>query len=131
MFLFFIKGRENAEEKAAENAKKTKRSSAINENLISARNAVSVSDSKAFYDALEKTLRSRFTGAMTNREAKILSKKEMIEFAQVVGVDFKTKVQKLLEECEIAKYSFGHQDDLRPVHLKKLEEIVQQLSKKK
>lgn len=131
LFLFFIKGRENAEEKAAEKAKKTKRSSAINENLISARNAVSVSDSKAFYDALEKTLRSSFTGAMTNREAKILSKQEMIEFAQVVGVDFKTKVQKLLEECEIAKYSFGHHDDLRPVHLKELEEIVQQLSKKK
>lgn len=131
LFLFLVKGRENAEEKAAEKASKAKRSNAISENLNAARKTVSISESNEFYNALEKTLRSSFAGAMNNHETKILNRSEIIGFAQEIGVDFKNKVEKLLAECEIAKYSFGHSDDQRPAHLKELEEIVQHLSKRK
>ena len=131
LFLLFMRTRDNLEEKTAAKQVRNKRSGEISKWLAETRSLLQSDDIKAFYDSLEKTLRSGFAASIAVDEDKILSKQEMIDHAATKSDDLKNQVVRLLEQCEIAKYSFGLENDQRSEHFKDLEATLQQLSKRK
>lgn len=131
LFLFFMRTRENIEEKTAAKQVKNKRSGETNKLLSETKALLQSGESKTFYDSLEKTLRSGFAASIAKEEDEVLSKQEIIDHAASKSVDLKNKVIDLLGQCEIAKYSFGLENDQRNEHFKELELILQQLNKRK
>ncbi len=129
LFLLITRRKDDKEERTAAKLDKTRRSSAIQENLEATRKALTSAESDAFYSSLEKTLRSAFAGM--SKEERVLSKNEIIDFANAIHPEIKKSVTQLFEACEIAKFSFGLDSDARQEHLKALEHILQQLKHRK
>lgn len=129
LFLLFAKRKEGEDERNAAKIARNKHANEIQENLAATAQAVSLEDRSIFYASLEKTVRSVF--AVMSTEDKVLSKQEMIDFAEKVNPEMKQNCIELFESSEIAKFSLGLNTDLRAEHLKLLEGVVRQMKQRK
>lgn len=131
LFLLFMRTRENAEEKNAIKQAKNKQSARISALLAEAQNNIQSADPAAFYSAVEKTIRSTFAIRMQQPDDAVLSKKEIVDFAGTIDPTIKQETAALFEACEIARFSFGMQEDKRSAHFSQLEALLNTLKQKR
>ncbi len=129
-FLFFVKSKEDKEERKEEKLRKTAQSAALSASLQTVRTAAKNDDSIAFYDALDKALRAIFAAHLKRTDA-VISKQEILAHAESLGGDIKDKTNALFSNIEVAKFSFGSDNDKLHEDLQTLEIIVGRLKSKK
>jgi len=130
LFLLFVKTRKNSEKRKEEKLKRNAKTEAITSKLRAAKALVNSNDTRAFYDALDKTLRVAFAIQM-HQEDQAVSKQDILKHAASISESFKNKVSSLFANAEIAKFSFGSNLDTREKDLKTLEEVIHTLKSKK
>jgi hypothetical protein len=128
-FLFFVKSRENVEERKVEKQRKNAQSAALSTQLQAVRIAAKGNDNGDFYDALDKALRGTYAAHM-KRQDEVVSKQEILSHAGAVDADLKVKTAALFSNIEIAKFSFGSDTNKRNEDLQTLEAIITNLKSK-
>ncbi|MCR9171717.1 MAG: BatD family protein [bacterium] len=117
LFLLFVKSRKTSEERKEEKLRKHAQSSALSAKIQAVHIAAQSNDTAAFYDAVDKLLRSAY-GVALNKQDEIASKQEIMEHAAQLGGSTKEHTATLFSNIEVAKFSFGsdsikHQEDLK------------------
>lgn len=130
LFLLFVKNKRSSEQRRIEKQRKTAQSVALSEKLQAVRESVNSADKSEFYNALDKALRGVFAVAI-QKENQVVSKKEILTYAESVSETLREKTSALFSSAEISKFSFGSDNDMRNEDLKAMEEIVTALKLKK
>lgn len=130
LFLFFVKSRKRSEELKEEKQRKNAQSAAMSEKLQAVYATSKGSDTAAFYDALDKALRTAYSLAL-NKQGEVVTKQDIMNHADHLGNDLKEKTSTLFSNIEVAKFSFGSDSVKQQEDLKLLESIMSALKIKK
>lgn len=130
LFLLFVKTRKQSEERKEEKQRKNAQSAALSEKLQAVYLTAKSNDSKSFYDAVDKALRSAYAVHM-NRQNEVLSKQDIISHANGLNGEVGHNTEKLFTNIEVAKFSFGSNDIKQQEDLQLLEHILSALKLKK
>lgn len=130
LFLFFVKSRKHTEERKEEKNRKNAQSAALTAKLQTVRSASNSNDTGAFYDALDKALRTAYSVAL-NRQDEVVSKEDIMMHAASVSNELKDKTATLFSNIEVAKFSFGSDSEKQQEDLQMLETILSTLKIKK
>ncbi|XOV66902.1 MAG: BatD family protein [Fluviicola sp.] len=130
LFLFFMKSSKHKEERKVEKQRKNAQSLAMTQKLDAVHAAANSSDTSAFYDALDKALRTAYSLAL-NKVDEVASKQEILSHAEKLGGNLKDQTTTLFSNIEIAKFSFGSDVNKHQEDLKLLENILSSLKIKK
>lgn len=128
-FLFFVKSRDNIEERKVEKQRKNTQSAILTSQIQTVRIAAKGNDNGAFYDALDKALRGNYAAHMKLQD-EVISKQAILSHAGKLDADLKTKTAALFSNIEIAKFSFGSDTNKRNEDLQTLEAIIANLKTK-
>ena len=130
LFLIFVKSRKQSEERKVERQRKIDQSAAMSDKLQTVYTASKSNDSTAYYDALDKALRTAYSVAL-NKQDEIVSKQDIMNHADNLGSDIKEMTSTLFSNIEVAKFSFGSDSEKQQEDLKLLEGIISALKVKK
>ena len=128
-FLLFLKTRKQNEGKKVERQRKSAQSAAFSSHFASVKSAVKQENSVAFYDAMDKALRAVFATQM-KKENSVITKQDILSYAETLGDDLKAKTAQLFSNIEVARFSFGSDNEKMTEDLQALENIEKCLKRK-
>lgn len=130
LFLLLVKSRKHTEERKEEKQRKSAQSAALSEKLQAVYSSSQGNDTAAFYDAIDKALRTAYSVKL-NKQDEVISKQEIMSHAESLGGAIKENTTTLFSNIEVAKFSFGSDSVKQQEDLQLLESVLTALKVKK